>query len=193
MRASNEKTGFGRQAAVWALWVVRLLVLGSLPVWCVADSASAIQTLSASLSPIGKLQVGANLALVGSGGLFTAFSASMSVNYKIRTTPSGSGSITARATSDFSPTGGPAISTGVLTYTCSGATLGTACSGQQTVSTGAQTPVVTVPAARCTGGGGAYCSSSNPNSVSLSFALVNDPQYQTGSYSVILTFTISAT
>jgi hypothetical protein len=138
------------------------------------------------------LQVGANLALVGSGTLFTAFSASMSASYRIRTTPSGSGSMTVRATSDFSPAGGPAISTGVLTYTCSGATLGTACSGQQTVSTGA-TPVVTVPAARCTGGGAPYCSSSNPNSVSLNFVLVNDPQYQTGSYSAILTFTISAT
>jgi hypothetical protein len=193
MRASNEKTGLGRQAAVRALWVVRLLVLGCLPACCLAATASATQTLSASLSPIGKLQVVANLALVGSGTLFTAFSASMSANYKIRTTPSGSGSMTVRATSDFSPAGGPAISTGVLTYTCSGATLGTACSGTQTVSTAAQTPVVTVPAARCTGGGGAYCSSSNPNSVSLSFALVNDPQYKTGPYSAILTFTISAT
>ena len=193
MRASNENTGFGRQAPAWVLWAVRLLILGSLPAWCVADSASATQTLSASLSPIGKLQVGANLALVGSGTLFTAFSASMSAQYKIRTTPSGSGSMTVRATSDFSPAGGPAISTGVLTYTCSGATLGTACSGTQTVSTSAQTPVVTVPAARCTGGGGTYCSSANPNSVSLSFALVNDPQYQTGPYSAILTFTISAT
>jgi hypothetical protein len=192
MCANSEEKGRGWQARAWVLWATRLLILGCVPASCVAATASASQTFSAYFLPIGKLQVNASLPLIGSGTLFAAFSGGTSVNYRIRTSASGGGTITAKASSDFSPAGGPTITANVLSYTCSGATLGTACSGQQTVSTTAQTPVATIPSAACTGGGGA-CSASNPNSVSLSFVLVNDPQYQTGTFSAVLTFTISAT
>lgn len=192
MRANSEENGWVWPARAWVLWATRLLILGCVPASCVAATASAGQTLSAQFFPIGKLQVNASLPLIGSGTLFSAFSGGTSVNYRIRTSASGGGTITVKASSDFSPAGGPTITANVLAYACSGATLGTACSAQQTVSTAAQTPVVTVPSATCTGGGG-VCSASDPNSVSLSFVLVNDPQYQTGPYSAVLTFTISAT
>jgi len=74
MRASNEKTGLGRQAAVWALWAVRLLVPGSLPAWCPATTATATQTRSTRFVFTGKRWVrlvvfalGAVLAFPGCG------------------------------------------------------------------------------------------------------------------------------
>lgn len=169
-----------------------LIVLLSAATCSQAATATASQTLSASISPIGKLSVNASLPLTASGTTFVPFAGTLAVSYRVRTTPAGGGSITVQATTDFSPGGGPSISGGVLTYTCSGASLGTACPGTQTVTRSGQTSVVSVPASACTGGGGA-CSGADPNTVSLSFVLSNDPQYQTGTYSAQLTFTISAT
>jgi hypothetical protein len=80
----------------------------------------------------------------------------------------------------------------VLGYTCSAATLGTACAGSQTVSLASQANVATIPPSACTGGG-APCSAANPNSVNVNFLLQNNPGYQTGSYSGVVTFTISST
>lgn len=159
---------------------------------CRADTGSTTQQLSAQLGPIGKLSVPTSLLLTGSGTTFVAFSGSLSVSYRVRTTSGGGGTITLRATSDFSPAGGPLISTGALTYTCGGTTLGASCSGTLAVSSTAQTLVVAIPGQACTGGGGA-CSAADPNSVSIGFVLLNDPGYQTGTYSAQLTFTISAT
>src|SRR5947209_461215 len=85
-----------------------------------------------------------------------------------------SASRSVKATADFTPTGGPSVASGQLTYTCTSATLGSACSGTQTASTASQTNVVTLGAGACTGGGGS-CSSVDPNTVQTSFALVNNP------------------
>jgi hypothetical protein len=131
-------------------------------------------------------------SLAHSQNTFQPFQTSVAVNYAVRTSPVGGGQITLEVSNDFSPTGGPSVSSGALTYTCAGASLGTPCSGTQTASTTAQTPVVTLPASACTGGGGA-CSGQDPNSVNLTFTLTDDPGYSTGSYSASVTFTISAT
>jgi hypothetical protein len=70
-----------------------------------------------------------------------------------------------------------------LTYTCTVAAPGTACSGSQTASTTASTPVASFGAdAHATGNAG-----------SVAWSLTNDPLYPTGSYSATVTFTISAT
>jgi hypothetical protein len=167
-------------------------VLLFVPMAAQAVTATATQTLTASLSPIGKVSVLASLSLTHAGTTFVAFTGSIPVSFRARTNPGGSGAITVQATSDFSPSGGPSVASSVLTYTCSGATLGTACSGTKTVSTSTQTSVLTIPASACTGGGGA-CSASDPNSVSVNLTLTDDPSYSTGSYSALLTFTISAT
>lgn len=156
-------------------------------------TATVSQTLSANLAAIGKLSVPASFVLTATGGAFSSYGSSLTVNYRVRSTTSGSGaSITLRSSADFSPAGGPGISINTLTYTCSGATLGTACSGTQTVSLSSATNILAVPVSACTGGG-SPCSTANPNSVSTSFSLANDPAYKTGSYSATITFTISST
>jgi len=156
------------------------------------STGTGTQTLTATINPIGSLTAPASANLTSVGTTFQPFTGSFAVTYKARTTPVGGGSITLNVSSDFSPSGGPSAAGGALAYTCSAATLGTACSGSQTASTTVQTPVLTLPASACTGGGGA-CSSQNPNSVNLSFTLTDSPAYATGTYSAKVTFTISAT
>lgn len=148
------------------------------------------QNVSVQLDSAGKLSAPLLAALVSSGTAFSAFEGSLILSYRFRTAPSGSGAITVRAASDFSPAGGPSVGANVLRYACLGAGLGVACSGMQSISTAAASPVVQIPGSSCTGGGGA-CSASDPVSVELRFQLENSPEYPTGSYSVPLVFTIS--
>jgi hypothetical protein len=125
-----------------------------------------------------------------SGAMFEAFTGTIMVQYKIRTTAAtGNGFITLQAAGDFSPAGGPSIGSADLTYVCGGATIGNACSGVQTVKVGSQTSVVSLGAAICTGEG---CPGSDPNSATMTFTLVDSPLFKTGSYSTTLTFSISA-
>lgn len=152
----------------------------------------ATQSISATIIPAWTLTAPGAASLTHSTNNFQSFQSTIPLQYEARTTPVGGGSITLRVTNDFSPTGGPSVAKGVLTYTCASANLGTPCSGSQTASTTAQTPVLTLPASACTGGGGA-CSSQDPNSLNLTFYLTDDPGYATGSYSANVTFTISAT
>jgi hypothetical protein len=170
-----------------ALWL--LPAMGALP--AAAGEGTATQTLNATLSPVGALTTPGTATLSKSQNAFQPFTATVPVSYQIRTTPAGNGSITLQVTSDFTPSGGPAAASGALTYVCSGANLGTACSGTQTASTTIQTPVLSVPASACTGGGGA-CSGQNPNSINVTFTLTDSPVYPTGTYSAGITFTISA-
>jgi hypothetical protein len=163
-----------------------------------AATLTTTQTLTAIIDPEGGLFSFPNsVTLSKTGATFANFTGNLTIQYRERTTQStGGGSITVEATADFTPTNGPSIasppSTGdALTYTCSGATLGTNCSGTQTVSTTTATNVVTFSASECTGGGGS-CSSSSPNTVTVNFTLTDDPKYYTGSYSATLRFTISA-
>jgi len=156
-----------------------------------ASTGIATQTLTATLNPVGALTTPGTASLTKSLNAFQPFTATVPVSYQIRTTPGGSGAITLQVTHDFTPAGGPSAASGALTYACSGANLGTACSGTQTASTTTQTPVLTVPAAVCTGGGGA-CSNQNPNTMNVTFTLTDSPVYSTGTYSVNVTFTISA-
>ena len=162
------------------------------PVFLLGVTGTTTQTLSAQINAIGKLSVPASLNLTTAGTTFVAYSGNLTVSYRARTTQAtGSGSLTLRATADFSPAGGPSVASGQLTYTCSAASLGVACSGTQTASTASQTSVVTLGANLCTGGGGS-CSAANPNTVQSAFTLSNNPAYKTGTYSATLTFTISA-
>jgi len=166
-----------------------LLGLGSRP--AAGGTATASQTLSATISPVGSLTTPGTATLTNSSNTFQPFTSTVPIRYEIRTTPAGGGAITLQVTSDFTPAGGPSAASGTLTYVCSGANLGTACAGSQTASTTVQTPVLTVPAAACTGGAG-VCSGQDPNSMSITFTLADSPAYPTGSYSASVTFTISA-
>jgi hypothetical protein len=170
--------------------VAAILILA--PAFLLSATGTTTQTLSAQIDAIGKVSVPSSLTLTSAGTTFVGYSGNLSISYKARTTTTtGSGSLTLKATADFSPAGGPSISGGQVTYTCSAASLGTACSGTQTASTASQTNVVTLGAGVCTGGGGS-CSSANPNTVQSTFKLSDNPAFKTGTYSATITFTISA-
>lgn len=155
-------------------------------------TGAGTQSLSAVINAIGTLTAPASASLLPGSTAFQPFTGSVTLSYQARTTPAGGGSIGLSMTSDFTPAGGPSIASGALTYICSGASLGSACSGTHTVSNTLQTPVLTLPASACTGGGGA-CSNPDPNSVNLTFTLTDNPGYPTGAYSAKITFVISAT
>lgn len=174
--------------------ILRLLkTLAPLSLICVASAAAwaQTQTLNIVLSPASSITTPASVRLTESGTTFGTFtSPSTSIQFNIRNTQaSGGGSITLKAT-EFSPTTGPKIASGNLTYVCSAATVGTACSGTQTLSITTTTPVVNFAASSCTGTG---CTGTNPQTVQLLFTLANSSQYKTGTYSATLTFTVSAT
>jgi hypothetical protein len=158
-----------------------------------SDVVTLLQTLNAQLAPVGKVSAPASVTLTPTGTVFSPYGGSLTLLYRVRSTPGGTGgNITVQATGDFSPPGGPTVPSGGLSYTCSAATLGTACAGSQVVSLSGQSNVATIPPSACTGGGGA-CSVADPNSVKLDFLLQNNPGYRTGSYSATVTFTISST
>ncbi|MGO9435023.1 MAG: hypothetical protein ACLP00_12140, partial [Terracidiphilus sp.] len=71
-----------------------------------------------------------------------------------------------------------------LTYTCTVASPGTACTGTQTASTSSQTNLATFGTNVHTGSGG--------STASVAWSLANDSSYKTGTYNATVTFTISA-
>jgi hypothetical protein len=169
----------------------QLAVLAVLAMDCGAGTVTdtATQSVSITLSSAAKVSVPASVTLTTVGATFQSYTGTEVASYKVRTTQSGSATLTVRGTSEFSPASGPSIASSDLTYTCASAGIGTACSGTQTVSTSAQTPVVSVGASACVGTG---CVCASPATISLGFGLANKPQFHTGSYSAQLTFTISA-
>jgi hypothetical protein len=164
------------------------MILLALPASGIGDIQTTTQTLSATISPAGKVSAPASVTLTSSGAHFGTYSGSLLVNYWVTTSGGGSGSVVLQASSEFTSTGGPSVE--AVTYSCAGATLGTGCSGTQTIHTSSQTSVVLLPGGVCTGGGGS-CSSQDPNTVQLQFQLPNKPHYKTGTYSAQLMFTIS--
>jgi len=138
-------------------------------------------------------------SLTSSGTNFTNYTGSTSLTYWVRTTLSGgSGSITLKVTTDFACTGTGCINSGPsvgnppspndkLSYTCSLSGAGSACNGTVNSSTGSSTNVATF-------GANAHTAASYPagDTGTTSWTLTNDPKYQTGSYSAIVTYTISA-
>ena len=155
-----------------------------------ANTLTTTQSVSVTVQAAGKLSVSSSASLVRGTAPFSDFTVTLPISYKARTTSSGSAASTVQASSNFSPSGGPSVSSGDLTYSCTSANLGTACSGTQTISTSSQTSVVSIPANTCMGGTG--CSSANPASMNLNFTVANSPTHQTGAFTVSLTFTISA-
>ena len=171
-------------------WSKRPVLLGILLAFQAgADIQTTTQTISANVSPYGKLSLPASVTLRSSDSRFGGnLAGTLMVSYWARTSSAGGGSITVQATSNFSPSGGPSISD--VTYLCSGATLGAGCSGSQTLATSLATPAVSLASGACTGGG-STCSTAEPNTVQLTLSAPDKPRYKTGSYSAQITFTIS--
>jgi hypothetical protein len=129
--------------------------------------------------------------LAALGTIFNPYTGTTNLTYKIRTTQStGTGNVTLKVTSDFSPANGPSVTTppsagDALTYTCTATAPATGCSSATTASTASATSVATF---------GAGASSANAgNAASTVWSLTNDPVYHTGSYTATVTYTISAT
>lgn len=157
-----------------------------------ADSASVSQTVAVDLSPAIKLvSIPAATPLYQLSGAFSAFTGSLPVSFRVRTSPLGTGSITISASSEFLPATGPKVANGDLTYSCSNPTIGSGCSSNRVVSVANQTSVVVIPANSCTGGGSS-CSTANPNATTINFNLRNLPSFAVGSYASNITFTASA-
>jgi len=174
-----------------ALAVVMLVLAGTAHA---QFNTTGTTTLSLTVAAEASLRIDTTTTtLATSGSLFNNdYTGTTNYTYKIRTTKSGgSGAITLKVTSDFSPSpGGPSVgapaSTGdALTYTCSITSPGTACTGSLTASTTAGTSVSTFGADAKSALGG--------NTGSVGWNLTNDPQYSTGTYTAVVTFTISAT
>jgi hypothetical protein len=166
-----------------------VLLLLALPRNGIGDFQSTTQTLCVNVSPYGKMSIPSNVNLQAADTRFGGdLSGTLLISYSARTSDGGGGSVTVQAGSEFSPVGGPAVST--VSYLCSGATLGTGCSGSQSLATSTQTPVVSLPAGACTGGGSA-CTTQDPNTVLITLSAPDKPRYKTGAYSAQITFTIS--
>lgn len=172
--------------------IIVAAILAATPASYAQFAATGTTTLSVTVGAEAALQVTTSTTtLAAIGTIFNPYTGTTNLTYKIRTTQStGTGSITLKVTSDFSPANGPSVATppsagDALTYTCTAAAPATACSGSQTASTTASTSVATF---------GAGASSANAgNSSSTAWSLTNDPVYHTGSYSATVTYTISAT
>ena len=178
---SGARTILRQSSALWLLF--------ALPASGIGDIQSTTQTMSANVSPYGKVSMPPNVTLRAADSRFGGnLAGSLTVSYWARTSGVGVNSLTVQASSDFSPSGGPSISD--VTYLCSGATLGAGCSGSQALATSTQTAVVALPTGACTGGGGS-CSTAEPNTVLLTLSVPDKPRYKTGTYSAQITFTIS--
>ena len=156
-----------------------------------AQSATGTSTVTVTVGAEASLTVSSPTALTAVGAVFNNFTGTTTVTYFVRTTQStGSGSITLKVTSDFSPANGPSVATppttgDALKYTCTAAAPATACTGSQTALTTGTTPVVTF-------GADAHSAATAGSTATTSWTLTNDPVYKTGSYAATVTYTISA-
>jgi hypothetical protein len=118
---------------------------------------------------------------------FGAISGTTHFTYKIRTSQTtGTGSVTVLVTAFTAGTGGatvPLVSD--LAYTCTASSPGTACSSSTAASTTVASPVVTFLA-------DAHSAEAGDAATAI-WSLVDKVAVQTGTYSSVATFTVSAT
>ncbi len=185
------KSSCGPPGGIIKATIVLIATVGSVGSANAQFAATGTTTVSVTIGAEAALQVNTATTTLTSAGIFGDFTGSTSLTYKIRTTQStGAGTLTLRVTTDFSPVNGPSVASppsggDTLSYTCTVAAPGTACSGPITSSTTASTSVGTF--------GAGASSALAGNSASVAWTLKNDPVYKTGAYSATVTFTVSAT
>jgi hypothetical protein len=151
--------------------------------------ATGTTNLSVTVNPEAAILINTATTALTSAGLFADYTGTTSFTYKIRTTlAGGTGSVVLKITTDFAA-GGPSVAAPLagdaLTYACTVAAPGTACTGSVTALTTATTSVATFAADAHSAKAG--------NAGSVAWDLPDDPVYKTGSYTAVATFTISAT
>jgi hypothetical protein len=127
------------------------------------------------------INVGTTAAFTAPTTAFGSFTGTTTLNYKIR-----AGSASAKVTvsvAEFSPTTGPSVAAGDLSFTSASEDLGTGVSS--TVASTTAKTVLTFGNGDKSANGGA--------SATVSWSLADQPQYTIASYSAVATFTISAT
>src|SRR5262245_51655301 len=84
------------------------------------QTLTTTQTVAVNIAPAAKIvSVQPSLTLVAGGGPFAGFSGSETISLRVRSAPASSTSLRMQVTGDFSPSGGPSVAAGHLTYTCS--------------------------------------------------------------------------
>jgi hypothetical protein len=154
------------------------------------SQSSATTTLAVSVAAEATLSVSNSSTSLTTSSIFGNYTGATNLTWKIRTSAgNGTGSITAKVTTDFNGINGPSVANSAatgdtLSYTCAADSPATACSGAQTASTTAATSVASFGAAASSKKGG--------SSATVNWSLVDDPAYAPGSYAATVTFTISA-
>jgi hypothetical protein len=149
-----------------------------------AASDSATTTLGVTVAAEATITVTANPTLAKGTTEFESYTGNTTFNYRVRTTQgSGVGSVTALVTTAFE--GASGITTADLSHVASNSGVGTANGTSTTASTEAATSILTF-------GADAHSSDTN-DSATINWTLVDRPAYKTGSYSTVVTLTISAT
>ena len=144
-------------------------------------------SVQVTVAPEAAIRIDTAITTLTNTGIFDDYTGTTNFTYKLRTTTvGGTGAVTLQVTSDFAPVGGPSAAAGTLSYTCTVLAPGAPCGGTQTASTAAATSVATF-------GADARSLTAGTGGNSVDWALTDDPQYGTGSYSSTVTFTISAT
>ena len=147
--------------------------------------------MNVTILPEAAITINTATTSLTAGTPFANYTGTTNFTYKIRTTPTtGNGNVQLEVTTDFSPANGPSVGSPPsgsdrLSYTCTVASPGTACSGSINSSTSATTSVATF-------GADAHSATAG-NSGSVAWTLTNDAAYKAGSYTAVVTFTISAT
>lgn len=178
-----------------SLLAIFALALGSMLTASRANAqygtSSGTTTISVTIGTMAGLTItNSSTPLTLSGTNPNQFTGTTNLTYYVRTsTSAGSGVINLKVSSDFSPSGGPSVaspisSSDALTYTCTVAGPGTACTGSNKASTTVGTNLARF-------GANAHTTSSG-STASVSWTLPNDLEYQTGTYTATITFTISA-
>jgi hypothetical protein len=147
--------------------------------------------ISVGVAAEAAISVTSATTLSTTGTIFNDYTGTTSFQYKVRTTKTGgSGSVTMKVTTDFS-TGGTAPS--VANPPTSGDTLSftSALTGVGS-GVGTATPVTTTTDTTMATFGTNARSTKAGDSGTVSWTLTNDPLYETGSYSAVVTFTIAA-
>jgi len=172
------------------LTLAAVILLATSMAYAQLGTTSPTNILSVAVAAEGALTIsGTGTTNLTEAGNFANYQGTTSMTYFIRTTETGgSGSITAKITADFSPTGGPSVATpptgDSLTYGCTVAAPGTACTGPITALTTGTTTVATFSAAAHTTAAG--------KAASVAWTLTNDPGYKVNTYTATVTFTINA-
>ena len=158
-----------------------VLSLAAMPVFAVTDSATS--TLGVNVSAEATITVNSSPTLSKGGTEFESYTGNTTFTYKVRTTDAeGSGSVTALVTTEFEV--GSAITTADLSHVVSGAGVGTKNSDPTVASASSATNIMTFGTNAHSGDSG--------DSATIAWTLADRPTYKTGSYSTVVTLTITS-